>query len=138
MSSAHDAQERSRWVTALEDTILRHTHRRRAKKTDQSQVPTLVDFERKLTETDAYLQLVIGQVSQLDQRIDQTTNETDKTKLQAIKTKTLTLLDGIKHTIVLLQIAKVCSKARIVCVNSVLDIIIGFQFRTQHIPSTEP
>lgn len=71
-------------------------------------MPTLTDFERKLTETDAYLQLVISQVKQLDQRIESVTNEADKETLLAIKAKTLTLLDGIKHTIVLLQIAKVC------------------------------
>ncbi|XP_054162593.1 oxysterol-binding protein-related protein 9-like isoform X2 [Oppia nitens] len=103
---AHDAEERSRWVTALEDTILRHTHRKRNKKSDLSQVPTLNDFERKLTETDSYLQLVINQCKQLDQKIDNTTNESEKEKLLVIKAKTLTLLDGIKHTIVLLQIAK--------------------------------
>ena len=107
LSEAHDAEERTRWVTALEDTILRHTHRRRTKKSDQSQVPTLSDFERKLTETDTYLQLLISQVKHLDQRIDNVTNESDKEKLVAIKVKTLTFLDGIKHTIVLLQIAKV-------------------------------
>ncbi|CAG2100377.1 unnamed protein product [Medioppia subpectinata] len=103
---ANDAEERSRWVTALEDTILRHTHRRRIKKSDQSQVPTLSDFERKLTETDTYLQLLITQSKQLDQHIDSASNESEKEKYIAIKDKTLSLLDGIKHTIVLLQIAK--------------------------------
>ncbi|CAG2174428.1 unnamed protein product [Oppiella nova] len=103
---AHDAEERSRWVTALEDTILRHTHRRRTKKSDQSQVPTLSDFERKLTETDTYLQLLITQTKQLDEHIENTSIDSEKEKYLAIKTKTLSLLDGIKHTIVLLQIAK--------------------------------
>lgn len=94
-------------MTALEDTILRHTHRRRAKKSDQTQVPTLSDFERKLTETDAYLQLLINQVKQLDNKIENASNQSDKEKITAIKAQTLTLLDGVKHTIVLLQIAKV-------------------------------
>ncbi|RWS15459.1 oxysterol-binding protein-related protein 9-like isoform X3 [Dinothrombium tinctorium] len=103
---AHDAEDRSKWVSALEDTILRHTHRRRPKKSDSSQIPTLNDFERKLTETDAYLQLLINQIADLNLKIENATTENDKEKLVDIKAKTLTLLDGVKHTIVLLQIAK--------------------------------
>lgn len=105
--TAHDGDERKNWVSALEETILRHTHRRRIKKNDQSQVPTLKDFERKLTETDVYLQLLINQLKDLDPKIEATTNEEAKAKLVDIKAKTLTLLDGVKHTIVLLQISKV-------------------------------
>ncbi len=103
---AHDAEEKTRWVTALEDTILRHTHRR-GKKSETSSKPTLVDFERKLTETDSYLQLLIGQVDSLDKRIENCNDEHEKEELSAIKAKTVHLLDGVKHTIVLLQIAKV-------------------------------
>lgn len=120
--TAHDSEERSRWVSALEDTILRHTHRRRTKKNDQSKVPTLVDFERKLTETDAYLQLLISQVKDLDNKIEHSGNENEKDKLVEIKAKTLTLLDGVKHTIVLLQIAKVSIIALLSYIDSVVCI----------------
>ncbi|RWS25229.1 oxysterol-binding protein-related protein 9-like protein [Leptotrombidium deliense] len=103
---AHDAEDRTKWVSALEDTILRHTHRRRPKKSNVTQVPTLNDFERKLTETDAYLQLLISQISDLNAKIESVEGDDNKLKLVDIKAKTLTLLDGVKHTIVLLQIAK--------------------------------
>lgn len=87
---------------------MRHTHRRRARKSE-AQTPSLADFERKLTETDAYLQVIIKQVKDIDDEIDAATSNDERQKLVDIKAKTLTLLDGIKHTIVLLQIAKVSS-----------------------------
>lgn len=71
-------------------------------------VYTLNDFERKLIETDAYLQLLLNQIKDLDVKIKDCQNERDKKQLVEIKAKTLSLLDGVKHTIVLLQIAKVC------------------------------
>ncbi len=74
-------------------------------------MPTLSDFERKLTETDAYLQLLITQVKHLDNKIENSSNDFEKDKISAIKVNTLTLLDGVKHTIVLLQIAKVVIKS---------------------------
>lgn len=68
---------------------------------------SLLDFERRLTETDAYLQLVINQVKTINAKIEESPLQEDKEKLVDIKVKTLTLLDAIKQTIVLLQIAKV-------------------------------
>ena len=65
------------------------------------------EFEKKLTETDIYLQLLIKQVKTLDQKIENVSAEEEKQKLVDIKASLLTLLDCIKHTIVLLQIAKV-------------------------------
>lgn len=88
---------------------MRHTHRRRGRKNDQANnpVPTLSEYERKLTETDAYLQLIIEQLKTVDAQIEATKSEHDRERLVDIKAKTLTLLDSIKHAIVLLQIAKV-------------------------------
>jgi hypothetical protein len=70
------------------------------------------EFERKLIETDSYLQILIDQVKGLDQRIEQTTNEQERIQLNDIRTKTLVLLESVKHTIVLLQIAKVSTGMR--------------------------
>lgn len=75
--------------------------------TVQQRRSALSDFERRLTETDAYLQLVINQVKTINAKIEESPLQEDKEKLVDIKVKTLTLLDAIKQTIVLLQIAKV-------------------------------
>ncbi|XP_047116854.1 oxysterol-binding protein-related protein 9 isoform X4 [Schistocerca piceifrons] len=63
---ARDADERERWIRALEDTILRHAHRMRWDPTRPA--PTLKDFDRKLADADSYLQMVIDQVQALEQR----------------------------------------------------------------------
>lgn len=70
-------------------------------------VPTIEDFNRKLTETDSYLQILINQFQKLDERIHNSTSETEKEALSSLKEQSVYLLDSIKHTIVLLQIAKV-------------------------------
>lgn len=69
--------------------------------------PTIEDFNRKLTETDSYLQILISQFAKLDERIANSTSETEKEALSSLKEQSVYLLDSIKHTIVLLQIAKV-------------------------------
>lgn len=68
---------------------------------------SLKSFEKKLAETDAYLQLLINQVKDVDSKIEAARNEAEKAKLVDIKAKTLLLLDKVKLTIVSLQIAKV-------------------------------
>ncbi|XP_015792851.1 oxysterol-binding protein-related protein 9 isoform X1 [Tetranychus urticae] len=103
---AQTAEERVKWVTALEETILRHTHRRRPKRSEHFQVPSIRDYERKIAETDTYLNLLINQSKHLDNQIDSATDEGDKQKLVDIKASLLSLLDSVKHTIILLQIAK--------------------------------
>lgn len=71
----------------------------------------LQDFERRLIETDTYLQMLIEQIKGLDERISQASVEQEKASLVDVKAKTLVLLESVKHTIVLLQIAKVCACA---------------------------
>uniref|UniRef100_A0A8C4UP74 Oxysterol-binding protein n=1 Tax=Falco tinnunculus TaxID=100819 RepID=A0A8C4UP74_FALTI len=72
---ARDADEREKWIHALEDTILRHTLQLQASFTftfnfpfwvkpgvDSGFVPSVHDFDKKLTEADAYLQILIDQL----------------------------------------------------------------------------
>uniref|UniRef100_A0A672U3J9 Oxysterol-binding protein n=1 Tax=Strigops habroptila TaxID=2489341 RepID=A0A672U3J9_STRHB len=73
---ARDADEREKWIHALEDTILRHTLQLQAsfnftfsmfyflfiKGVDSGFVPSVHDFDKKLTEADAYLQILIDQL----------------------------------------------------------------------------
>uniref|UniRef100_A0A8C4S6Y1 Oxysterol-binding protein n=1 Tax=Erpetoichthys calabaricus TaxID=27687 RepID=A0A8C4S6Y1_ERPCA len=75
---ARDADEREKWIHALEGTILRHTLQLREAETGL--VPSVQDFDKKLAEADAYLQILIDQLK--------------------------SMVESIKHCIVLLQIAK--------------------------------
>uniref|UniRef100_A0A8C5CAY8 Oxysterol-binding protein n=1 Tax=Gadus morhua TaxID=8049 RepID=A0A8C5CAY8_GADMO len=76
---ARDADEREKWIHALEGTILRHTLQLRVSSTGL--IPSVQDFDKKLAEADAYLQILIDQLK--------------------------SMVESIKHCIVLLQIAKV-------------------------------
>ncbi|KAF7244496.1 Oxysterol-binding protein-related protein 9 [Varanus komodoensis] len=85
---ARDADEREKWIHALEETILRHTLQLQG--VDPGFVPSVQDFDKKLTEADAYLQILIDQLK----------------KIENLKETTSSMVESIKHCIVLLQIAK--------------------------------
>ncbi|XP_069126896.1 oxysterol-binding protein-related protein 9-like isoform X2 [Argopecten irradians] len=101
---ARDADEREKWIQGLENTILRHSHS--IKKQETKSVPTAADFDRKLAETDAYLQLLIGQVQTLDTRIEACEDVSAKEKYSVLKVTAEAMIEAIKHAIVMLQIAK--------------------------------
>lgn len=105
---ARDEEERERWVRSLEETILRHSHSGLYhKKWDELQSSsTLQDFDKKLMESDAYLQILIDQVKELELRIDNSNDEIEKSQLSNVRDKANAMLETIKHSIVLLQIAK--------------------------------
>uniref|UniRef100_A0A8D0MRB7 Oxysterol-binding protein n=1 Tax=Sus scrofa TaxID=9823 RepID=A0A8D0MRB7_PIG len=86
---ARDADEREKWIHALEETILRHTLQLQG--LDSGFVPTVQDFDKKLTEADAYLQILIEQL---------------KVWHSIIYGTDINMVESIKHCIVLLQIAK--------------------------------
>uniref|UniRef100_A0A3P9HM19 Oxysterol-binding protein n=1 Tax=Oryzias latipes TaxID=8090 RepID=A0A3P9HM19_ORYLA len=56
---ARDADEREKWIHALEGTILRHTLQLQVWR---GFVPSVQDFDKKLSEADAYLQILIDQL----------------------------------------------------------------------------
>ncbi|NWQ81897.1 OSBL9 protein, partial [Columbina picui] len=73
---ARDADEREKWIHALEETILRHTQQLPASCTstfnlgvDSGFVPSVHDFDKKLTEADAYLQILIEQLKLFDEKL---------------------------------------------------------------------
>ncbi|XP_060083643.1 oxysterol-binding protein-related protein 9-like isoform X3 [Ylistrum balloti] len=101
---ARDADEREKWIQGLENAILRHSHSQ--KKQEVKSVPTAADFDRKLSETDAYLQLLIGQVQTLETRIDACEDVSAKEKYSVLKVTAEAMIEAIKHAIVMLQIAK--------------------------------
>uniref|UniRef100_A0A0N8E5Y3 Oxysterol-binding protein n=1 Tax=Daphnia magna TaxID=35525 RepID=A0A0N8E5Y3_9CRUS len=102
---AKDAEEREKWIRGLEDTILRHAQLQRRLDPNHP-TPTMQDFDKKLTETDSYLQILIDQVKALELRITQGNDDQEKMRLCSIRDRANEMLESIKHTIVLLQIAK--------------------------------
>ncbi|KAF2360932.1 Pleckstrin domain [Trinorchestia longiramus] len=102
---AHDRDERETWIRSLEDTILRHALAM-TKVMDLifRPPPTMADFDKKLTESDGYLQLLIDQARQLEHQ--QPSDEEDTRRCLLVLGRLNTLLETVKHAIVLLQIAK--------------------------------
>lgn len=73
----------------------------------QGDIPTIADFDKKLTETDCYLQILLNQVAALKVKIDDPLSSPDaKAKYEEIAEKAIAMTESIKHGIVLLQIAK--------------------------------
>uniref|UniRef100_A0A674E827 Oxysterol-binding protein n=1 Tax=Salmo trutta TaxID=8032 RepID=A0A674E827_SALTR len=64
---ARDADEREKWIHALEGTILRHTLQ--LQEAETGFVPSVQDFDKKLAEADAYLQILIDQLKLFDEKI---------------------------------------------------------------------
>ena len=65
----------------------------------------MADFGKKLTESDAYLQLLIDQSQKLEEYILNSDDPQDKLRCQDIISKVNNLLESIKHTIILLQVS---------------------------------
>ncbi|XP_034385859.1 oxysterol-binding protein-related protein 9 isoform X2 [Cyclopterus lumpus] len=101
---ARDADEREKWIHALEGTILRHTLQLREAETGL--VPSVQDFDKKLAEADAYLQILIDQLKLFDDKIKDCKEDESRRKIEILKETTCSMVESIKHCIVLLQIAK--------------------------------
>ncbi|KAI8774263.1 oxysterol-binding protein-related protein 9 isoform X1 [Biomphalaria glabrata] len=100
---ARDEDERERWIEALECAICNIGA---PKASDAHQASTLEDFEKKLMETDAYLQLLIEQNEALEKKIYECPNEADKERYNVIKVTADAMIEAIKHSIIQLQISK--------------------------------
>ncbi|XP_008406115.1 oxysterol-binding protein-related protein 9 isoform X1 [Poecilia reticulata] len=101
---ARDADEREKWIHALEGTILRHTLQLR--EAESGLVPSVQDFDKKLAEADAYLQILIDQLKLFDEKIKDCKEDESRRKIENLKETTCSMVESIKHCIVLLQIAK--------------------------------
>ncbi|VDP01087.1 unnamed protein product [Soboliphyme baturini] len=116
---ARDYEERDRWIRALETTIQQHSDFYRLKyKTTHAALPNslfnLDLFDRRISEADAYLQMMIDGVKKI-KAFCETTEPKDQTEAGSdVVVITHALLESFKHLIVLLQLAKgivECSKA---------------------------
>ncbi|XP_073499586.1 oxysterol-binding protein-related protein 9 isoform X2 [Phyllobates terribilis] len=101
---ARDADEREKWIHALEETILRHTLQLQG--VESGFVPSVQDFDKKLAESDAYLQILIDQIKVFDDKIQNCKDDEQRKKIENLKDTTCSMVESIKHCIVLLQIAK--------------------------------
>ncbi|XP_045537412.1 oxysterol-binding protein-related protein 9 [Papilio machaon] len=103
---ARDGSERERWVRALEETIARHGRRERWARCVPAPARRHDDLERRVAEADAYLQIMIELVTKMGIRVSELADPQEKSKGQVILDHSNAMLDNIKHSIVLLQIAK--------------------------------
>ncbi|KAJ0173942.1 hypothetical protein K1T71_010088 [Dendrolimus kikuchii] len=103
---ARDGGEREQWVRALEDTIARHGRRERWSRSVPAPSHRHGDLERRISEADAYLQIMIELVSKMNTRVSELADPQEKSNGQVILDHSNAMLDNIKHSIVLLQIAK--------------------------------
>ncbi|XP_035769039.1 oxysterol-binding protein-related protein 9 [Neolamprologus brichardi] len=69
-------------------------------------VPSVQDFDKKLAEADAYLQILIDQLKLFDEKIKDCKEDESRRKIEHLKETTCSMVESIKHCIVLLQIAK--------------------------------
>lgn len=103
---AQDSVERDRWIRALEDTRMQHAQVLQKRWDPKIPVPTVEDFNKKLTETDAFLQIMIDQVESLGAKIVKYEGTASQGRIVNVHAKAKEMLETIKHSIVLLQIAK--------------------------------
>ncbi|KAL5286799.1 OSBPL9 family protein [Megaselia abdita] len=116
---ARDNDEREKWVRRLEDTIRRHAKGVRmwdsfsssylssayAQQNQTKKGNHLELLDKKISEADAYLQLMIEQTNKLSSEIDKL-NAEEQQKCVNLQDNANKMLDHIKHSIVTLQIAK--------------------------------
>ncbi|XP_072173364.1 oxysterol-binding protein-related protein 9-like [Diadema setosum] len=103
---AQSAEEREQWVTALEETVLRHKQAPKYGLAAPQGVPSVRDFERKLHEADAYLQILIEQVDDLGERIGKLESPEEQARHEALRENSKAMIESVKQAIVLLQVAK--------------------------------
>eukprot|EP00057_Strongylocentrotus_purpuratus_P011709 XP_011666183.1 PREDICTED: oxysterol-binding protein-related protein 9 isoform X3 [Strongylocentrotus purpuratus] len=103
---AQSAEEREQWVTALEETVLRHKQAPKYGLPLPRTTPSVRDFERKLFEADAYLQILITQVESLEDRINKMQNAQERTHHEKLQENGKAMIESVKQAIVLLQVAK--------------------------------
>uniref|UniRef100_A0A2K6STD8 Oxysterol-binding protein n=1 Tax=Saimiri boliviensis boliviensis TaxID=39432 RepID=A0A2K6STD8_SAIBB len=92
---ARDADEREKWIHALEETILRHTLQLQG--LDSGFIPSVQDFDKKLTEADAYLQILIEQLKLFDDKLQNCKEDEQRKKIETLKETTNDQSNAEKH-----------------------------------------
>ncbi|KAF6017261.1 OSBPL9 [Bugula neritina] len=100
---ARDGEERQKWMEALEESISRASQ---SESGSPREAPSFTEFDKKLAEADAYLQLLINQLKSLQAKIALCEDEQAVEKYNIIMVTTETLIESVKRTIVMMQRAK--------------------------------
>ncbi|CAF3318394.1 unnamed protein product [Rotaria socialis] len=99
---ARDAEERQKWISNLEEAISLNSIN-----TEKLSVSNTSLFERKISEADAYLQLLIDQVNELEQKGNQEEDTKEQECSRRVIASAKRLIEAVKYSIVSLQLAKV-------------------------------
>ena len=117
---AKDSEERESWIRALEETIVRHNTLARRVLARQGGNLSMEDFDKKLGETDCYLQMLISQNSELELQVNNEGGDVYQPLVEKVRYQggvfftnrqqkcfhLSDMVETVKHAIVLLQIAK--------------------------------
>uniref|UniRef100_UPI00358E1CC2 oxysterol-binding protein-related protein 9 isoform X3 n=1 Tax=Myxine glutinosa TaxID=7769 RepID=UPI00358E1CC2 len=80
---ARNTDEREKWINALEETIHRHSRQHRG--IESGALSTGGDFDQKLAEADAYLQILIEQLKCFDDKLKICIDEEQRKKVADLK-----------------------------------------------------
>lgn len=113
MKQARSGEEREKWVQHLEETIKQNANKCGNNSENYnlscvlaSQQNLIRTFDRKVSEADVYLQLIIEKITAIEKRISAIEDEDVRSSYVSLQQQFSRMLDNIKHSIVLLQIAK--------------------------------
>uniref|UniRef100_A0A8D0GZV7 Uncharacterized protein n=1 Tax=Sphenodon punctatus TaxID=8508 RepID=A0A8D0GZV7_SPHPU len=65
---------------------------------DSGFVPSVQDFDKKLTEADAYLQILIDQLKLFDEKLQNCKDDEQRKKIKNLKETTNNMVESIKHS----------------------------------------
>uniref|UniRef100_A0A8I3ZZK9 Uncharacterized protein n=1 Tax=Callithrix jacchus TaxID=9483 RepID=A0A8I3ZZK9_CALJA len=60
-------------------------------------IPSALDFDKKLTEADAYLQILIEQLKLFDDKLQNCKEDEQRKKIEMLKETTNSMVESIKH-----------------------------------------
>ncbi|CAF2755076.1 unnamed protein product [Rotaria sp. Silwood2] len=99
---ARDAEERQKWISNLEDAISLNTFN-----SDNLLRSNKTIFQRKITEADGFLQILIDQVNELEQISNQVQDTKERECYNRVVLSAKRLIEAVKYSILSLQLAKV-------------------------------
>lgn len=108
---ARDSAERESWIRALEATVQRVSGYYKFRgKNSMSNVPSIQkscqEFDRRISEADAYLQLMLDNIKDLESKLEKCQPGEEKDKLKKIVEIAQAMSESVKHSIVFLQMTK--------------------------------
>ncbi|CAF4002999.1 unnamed protein product [Rotaria sordida] len=105
---ARDAEERQKWISNLEDAISLNTNNTKSNfHQNNLSYSHKTIFQRKITEADSYLQILIDQVNELEQISNQVQETKERECYNRIILSAKRLIEAVKYSILSLQLAKI-------------------------------